>query len=122
MATHNWHRGDKVVWVDERGAQFLGKVIKEDWREITVDFSDYPACGLLDGLSETKVLEPDEVHAPKGNETEAFLPAYGLAHRLLSRIAETCTKQGVPLGDSQRMFILNTITHTLFNEAMKQEE
>lgn len=119
MGTHNWRQGDKVVWVDENDALFLGTIVEENWKEITVDFSDYPAYGLLDGRSETKVVRPHEIRR-QGNEEEFLEQAKHSSLYVMKGIQETCQQNGCPLSSTQMLLIDNAVSHTLFNQLLQK--
>ena len=120
MATHNWRKGNKIVWTDENGMRFLGTVVEENWREITVSFSDYPAFGLLGGRNETKVLKPHEIH-PQGDEEDLLMEAGASAHSIYQLISQTCERYGQPLEGIQSVLVYNAVKHSLYNRLYKQK-
>ena len=114
MTKHNWKNGDKVVWVNEKGEKFLGTITVNNWREATMNFSEYPAYGVLDGWAESKVVPLDEIE-PQADEEEQLLQAQIIAHEGMKHVFEACERQGAPLAILQASLVKNALTHGLFN-------
>ena len=118
---HNWRHGQKVVWTDDDGKQFLGEIVGETWKRITVDFSEHPVYGIFEDAKTTRVVRASEIRLQE-NESLLLRKASTLGFLALLDVEELCKRHGCPLNRTQSLLISHSVRHNLFNQIMENRE